>query len=415
MILSFMGVAAFLLTQDTVTLTLDQAAARAVAVSPRMLAAEGAVRAPQGLRAESRWPIADNPTLSFGRTQRTTPPGTTQDRAWELSQSFDFSGQWVWRGRAANALIEAARARIEDERRLVALDARRAYLEVAIAERRAALTDSAAGFAERLSDFARRQLDAGEINRLERNAAALDAARARSAAERASAEVAAARAELGRLLGLPVNTTPRTTALPTIPRLTWTSDAALVTRALSRRPDLRAAAARELGMRRAVTAAKLARFPSVVASTFGGREAGTDRLQGVQVGLAVPLFRREQARLGLADAERALAAAELIGAERTVAADVLAAGERFRRAVISERRFVTEVLRAATENVTLTERALTEGEVSVTDVLVLRGTAVAAQLEYLEVLRDAASAWFDLSAALAAEPGALPTLLNPGT
>jgi len=415
MIVAFMGVAALLLAQDTVTLTLDQAAARAVAVSPRVLAAEGAVRAPQGLRAQSRWPFADNPTLSFGRTRRTTPPGTTQDRAWEVSQALDLSGQWVWRGRAANALVESARAQIEDERRLVSRDARRAYLEVAIAERRAALTDSAASFAERLSDFARRLLDAGEINRLERNAAALDAARARSTAERASADVAAARAELGRLLGLPSGTTLRATALPSIPAFSWSSDAALIALARSRRPDLHAAVARELGTRRAVRAAKLARFPSVVASAFGGREASTDRLQGVQLGLAIPLFQREQARIGLADAERALASAELIGAERTVAAEVLAASERFRRAATSERRFVTEVLRAATENVTLTERALTEGEVSVTDVLVLRGTAVAAQLEYLEVLRDAASAWFDLSAALAVEPAALITLLNPGT
>ena len=50
-----------------------------------------------------------------------------------------------------------------------------------------------------------------------------------------------------------------------------------------------------------------------------------------------------------------------------------------------------------------------------TDVLVLRGTAVAAQLEYLDVLRDAAAAWFELSAALAAEPSALSAILNPGT
>ena len=155
-------------------------------------------------------------------------------------------------------------------------------------------------------------------------------------------------------------------------------------------------------------------MPSVVASTFGGREAGTDRLQGVQVGVAIPLFRREQANIGLAEAERAAATANLTAAERAVVADVLAAGARFRRAAASERRFATEVLRAATENVTLTERALAEGEVSVTDVLVLRGTAVAAQLEYLDVLRDAASAWFELSAALAIEPSALSAILNPG-
>ncbi|MBA4073207.1 MAG: hypothetical protein C0497_15505, partial [Gemmatimonas sp.] len=331
-----------------------------------------------------------------------------------LSQELDLAGQWMVRRRFASALVEAAQARAQDARRLVALDARRAYLNLVIAQRRAVLTDSAAFFAEHFFDNARRLLDAGEINRLERNAAALEAARARSAAERAHGEAAAAAAELARLLGLPRDSVPVPLALPGIPVLTWQSDSMLVALARARRPDLRAGERSQRGAQRAVTAAKLARVPSVVASTFGGSEAGTDRLQGVQVGVAIPLFRRGQANIGLAEAERAAATADFIAAERAVVADVLAASARFRRAAASERRFATEVLRAATENVTLTERALTEGEVSITDVLVLRGTAVAAQLEYLDVLRDAAAAWFELSAALAAEPSALSAILNPG-
>ena len=413
MIPSLMGAVALLLTQDTLALTLDQATARAVAASPLIRAAEGAVLAPKGLRTESSWPFPGNPTLALDRTRRQAPPGTTRDRGWSLSQEIDLAGQWFVRRRYASALIEAAQARVEDTRRLVALEARRAYLDLVIAQRRAALTDSAAFFAEHFFENARRQLDAGEINRLERNAAALEAARARSAAERARGEAAAATAALSRLLALPMDSVPVPISLPGIPVLSWQSDSGLVALARVRRPDLRAGTMFRLGAERAVTAAKLGRAPSVVASTFGGREAGTDRLQGVQLGVAIPLFHRAQASVGLAEAERAAAAADFVAAERAVVADVLAASARFRRAAASERRFATEVLRAATENVTLTERALTEGEVSVTDVLVLRGTAVAAQLEYLDVLRDAATAWFELSAALAVEPSALSALLNP--
>ena len=95
-------------------------------------------------------------------------------------------------------------------------------------------------------------------------------------------------------------------------------------------------------------------------------------------------------------------------------AEVLAAGARFLRSRAAERRFATEVLRAATENVTLTERALAEGEADLTQVLVLRGAAVAAQLEYLDVLQASAEAWFDLAAALAVEPDQLAALLMGG-
>ncbi|MBI2407598.1 MAG: TolC family protein [Gemmatimonadetes bacterium] len=414
MMFPLLGVVTLLQMQDTLALTLDQAAARAGAVSPRILAAEGAIRAPRGLREESRWPFPSNPTLSLGRTARRSPPATTQDRAWEVSQEVDVAGAWVYRTRAATSLIQAFEARADDARRLVALEARLAYLDVAIAERRAALTDSAAAFAEHLSEQASRQLAAGEINRLERNAAALEAARARSAADRFGAEATAARAELARVLGLPRDTVPRTTELPAMPSLVWPGDSVLLQLARSRRPDLRAGELLRRSADRSVTAAAVARAPSLVAAAFGGRESGTDRLRGVQLGVSIPLFRRQQAALGEAEAARVAADADLTATDRAVMAEVLAASARFRRAVISERRFASEVLRAATENVTLTERALTEGEASLTDVLVLRGTAVAAQLEYLEVLREAATAWFDLAAALASEPAALAQLLNRG-
>ena len=162
------------------------------------------------------------------------------------------------------------------------------------------------------------------------------------------------------------------------------------------------------------TAARLVVIPSLTVSAFKGREDATDDLLGLAVGLRIPLFHRQQASVGAAEAQRAAAGAQLVAAERAIQADVLAAGARFLRARTAERRFATEVLRAATENVTLTERALSEGEVSLTDVLVFRATAVNAQLEYLDVLRDAADAFFALAAAVAAEPTDLAALLGTG-
>ena len=400
--------------QDTVVLTIDEATARALIVSPTLAASVGAVRAPRGIRAEAWWPFPENPTLEYGRVRRQTSAGTTYDHAWALTQEVEIAGQWVWRGRAATALVRSAEARVDDARRLVALEARRAYAVMAVAERRAALTDSAAAFAERLAGYARQQFEAGEVNRLEWNAAVLEAARLRSAAERAHAGAAAAAADLARLLALPGDSTPRTTALPAIPALRWDSDSALLALARARRPDLRASEALQRSASRGVTAARLSFVPNLMVSAFDGREAGTDRLLGLAVGVKVPLFHRQQANVGAALAERAAAQAEQAATERAVQADVLAASARFLRARAAERRFATDVLRAATENVTLTERALAEGEVSLTDVLVLRATAVNAQLEYLEVLRDASDAWFELAAALAAEPSDLAALLGTG-
>lgn len=399
---------------DTVALTLEQATSRALTVSPTVAAAIGAVRAPRGQRAEAWWPFPDNPTLEYGRVRRRTGSGTFYDRELALMQEIEIAGQWAWRGSAANSLVRSAEARVGDARRLVGLEARRAYAALVVAERRASLTDSAAAFAERLAEFARQQFDAGELNRLEWNAAVLEAARMRSAAERARAGASAAAADLARLLALPSDSMPRTVALPPVPTLRWDSDSVLLALARARRPDLRASEALRRSADRSVTAARLSLIPNLVVSAFEGREEASDRLFGLSLGLRIPLFHRGQAGVGAARADQAAARAELAATERAIQADVLAAGARFLRARMAERRFARDVLRAATENVTLTERALSEGEVSLTDVIVLRATAVNAQLEYLVVLQDATSAWFELAAALAVEPTDLATLLGPG-
>lgn len=414
MILALLGAAISLLPQDTISISLDAATARAVAVSPTVAAATGARAAPAGLRIETRWPFPTNPTLALGRVRRLTASATTYDRDLAVTQEVEIAGQSFWRSAAAAALVRAAEAGLADARRTVALDARVAYVALAMAERRSALTDSAATFAERLAGFARKQFDAGEANRLELNAAVLEAARARSTATRAAAAATAAAADLARLLGMPTDSTPRTTILPTIPALRWRTDSQLVQIARSRRPDLTARNALTRKAQLNVTAARLAMVPNLTAALFQGREAGTDRLLGVSVGLTMPLFHRQQASSGAAHAELSAARAEALALDRAIQASALSAGARFQRARDAERRFATEVLRAADDNVVLTERALAEGEVSLTDVIVLRAAVLNAQLEYLDVLRDAATSWFELAAALAVEPADLDTLLTTG-
>lgn len=397
---------------DTLVISLDQATQRVLRVSPQVSTAVGAVQEPRGQRAQAWWPFPENPTLEYGRIRRESGTARTNDTDWAVTQEIELFGQWAFRGSGASALVRSAEARVDDSRRAVALQGRRAYAALVIAERRAALTDSAASFAERLADFARRQFEAGEANRLELNAAVLEAARARSSAQRAHAGLATAAADLGRLLALPPDSTVRSVELPPIPPLNWSSDSLLLTLARARRPDLLAAQTFTQASNKNATAARLSVLPNLTVAAVGGHESGTDDLRGWMFGLRVPLFHRGQRAIGAAMSAQATARADSAATERLIQSEVVTAGAQFRQARLAERRFATEILRAATENVTLTERALSEGEVSLTDVIVLRATAVNAQLEYLEVLREAADAWFELAAALAVEPSELVGLLG---
>lgn len=398
---------------DTLALTLDAAVRRAEGVSPRIAAAEGLLRAPLGARSEAAWPFPDNPMLEYSRVRR-DGGAVTHDRGWTVSQSLEIAGQWLYRRRAASDRVDAAGFGIDDARRTTAWEARRAYLALVIATRTAALSDSAAAFAERLGEYSRRQFEAGETNRLEWNSARLEAARARSAAERARGEEAGARAELARVLALGVDTLLVASELPSFPEVSRVVDRTWIALALARRPDLRAAEAELAGAERDLVAARLDRIPDLTLGYSNGREADTERLRGFSLGFSVPLFHRNQAGTGRAEAERAVGQAAVTATRLAVRADVLAAAERLRRAASAVRQFESAVLQAAQENVALIERALAEGEVNLTDVLVLRRTAIDTQLEYLTVLHEAIAAWFDLAAALAVDPDMLPTLITTG-
>ena len=398
---------------DTLTITLTGAVARALVASPSVSAAVGDVARQRGLRAETILPFPTNPAVVYGRTTRTTPSNTTQDTEWLVAQEIEIGGQSFTRRAAMSAFLSASEARVEDAQRLTALEARRAYLALALAHRQASLVDTTAGFAERMAGFARRQFEAGEINRLELNAAVLDAARTRSAAERASAITETAAADLARLLSLPPDTVPRTEPLPPLPLVAWDSTARdPIDLARSRRPDLLAAGAEVEGAGKALSAAQRMIIPNLTVAAVGGQEGGTDDLLGLQFGMQVPLFHHGQAARGAAEADLAASRAAQAATMRAIQAELQSGLARLRRSMGAERYFAEAVLASSAENVALTERALLEGEVDLTDVIVLRRAALEAQLEYLAVLADAYSAWFEVSAALDVDPLDLATLLT---
>lgn len=408
MMLLLIGVVLTGASQDTLTFSLDQAVARGLAVSPIVAAADGAVAGPRGSRAEAFWPFPTNPALEVSRVRRSAPGATSLDRSLTIRQEIQIAGQNFLRASAAGWRIRSAEAIGVDSRRVTALQLRLAYSRLELSDRRAALMDTTARFAERLAEVVRIRLEAGAVNLLEHNAAVLEAARQRSAAERARAERAGAAAELAALLALPVEVQPRTGGLPALPTSPTPTMESLLARALAVRPDYLAAQATVSASKQALTAATLEGWvPNLVVGGIIAQEAGRDDLNGWSLGLSIPLFRRNQAGLGAARVDQSLAEADLVRTQRTIRAEVEAALARFTRAREAARRFAAEVLQAASENVRLSERAFEEGKVGIADVVVLRSTAIATQLEYLEVLADAYSGWFMLAAAIGDDPVAL--------
>jgi outer membrane protein, heavy metal efflux system len=412
MLCLLLGVQLLVAPQDTLVLGVEEAVTRAIAVSPFVTAAAGAVAAPRGERAESRLPFPSNPSLEFERVSRTSISGvgnTVYDRGFALRQEIEIGGQGFVRASAAGMRIDAAERRVDNARRVVGLQARLAYVRLAIAQRRAAQVDTAAQFAERLADVARNRLNAGAINLIEYNTATLEAARQRSVAYRALADEASAAADLVRILALAPGTALQTAGLPSLPTEPAPSGIFLTGYALDERPDHLAALLTAEAGGRALTAARLDGWvPRLELGGVIGQEAEQDDLFGFTIGLNFPLFRRNQAATGIAQAERIASEAGAEGVRRSVRSEVEAALSQYEHARGAERLFVETVLRAAAENVTLSELSFDEGKIGIAEVIVLRTTAVATQLEYLEVLTDAYEGWYRLAAAV----GIPPTRLN---
>lgn len=396
-------------TDDLQEMTLDQAVARAIEAAPIVTTAEGAVFAAQGRRAQVTWPFAGNPTVEFERTRRRSPGGEVYDVGWRFGQNFEISGSSLRSRDAAEARVMASEAYVDDAIRRASLEARVVYAALHLSEQRAELSATNAELAAELAVLARRQLDAGEINVLAYNTAALEAARALSLADRLEAERGAAQAELARVLAVTGAQLITTTALPTLPGEVPPLDA-LMASAVGRRPDLTAVTLEVDAANENLTANRRRRFPTLEISVFDGEEDGTDDLLGLSLGLSLPLFQRNQSDMGAARAEQAAAEAQSTATIRAIRSQVEGWAERYNGAYSAERRFADELLLASLDNVRLAGRAFQEGELSVADVVVFRSTALATQLEYLEVLADAYEAWFQLSAAIDARPDELTDL-----
>jgi outer membrane protein, heavy metal efflux system len=174
--------------------------------------AEARAHAPESALLEARIRGASITASDAERVFRSDP-----NLALEYGRSFEGDAEWNWRvgvdwtidvagswgPRASSAAEALARSAQEREDGLRALDeaVAIAVAELALAQRKQARATRMAALHESTAAAMRRQLELGQVNQLEVDAAELDLAAARSALALAGGERATAAAGLTRLLG----------------------------------------------------------------------------------------------------------------------------------------------------------------------------------------------------------------------
>lgn len=370
--------------------------------NPDVLAAAADVSAATARQRQAALWLQANPQVEAAAGPRDAGH-TTTDYSVSLSQEVEIGGQHAARGEAARAGLDAARARLAWRRVEVAAAVREAFGRVLAAQRHLEITRDGETAAQEAMDAAEKRFRAGDIARIEVNAARIE--RGRSARERGRAEqrAAAALSELQLLLALPPGETmavrgeltgPSTEPLEALP--------ALIARAVRDRGDLVAARAELEGARAESALASRVRVPNPRFGVSFEHEEGAGVVQGV-LGFELPAFDRNQAGRGAA-------AARVVQAEQALHALELRAEQEVRLAHLAVQTaheaasaYAGEIVEAMRENLDLASRAYQAKQIDFTQLLLIRRDSLEAQRGYVDTLAELNSARAELRRALGAE------------
>ena len=158
--------------QDTLKLSLREARARALFGNPDLGAARLDTVVARGEYRQAGLLFPANPSAGL--------LGGGEGTEFELSQEVEIAGQQAARRVAGRAGLERAAAGVSNVARLTLADVDRTFYRLAAAARRTVLAEEVAGLNRRLAEVTQRQLEAGEISRLEFNLATVELGRSRA-------------------------------------------------------------------------------------------------------------------------------------------------------------------------------------------------------------------------------------------
>lgn len=388
---------------DTLRLSLLEARQRAIRANPELRAARLDVDIGRAQLRQASNLFNTNPAIDFlgrGSTGNGLEIG--------IGQEIEVFGQRGARRAAARAGITGATASVTNSARTLLGEVERTFFRLLVADRRHALALEVLALNTRLGDIARRQLDLGEISRLQFNLTAVELGRARARVLAARREREQANLDLARLTGLPstvmvapLHSPPSDSAaaaageLPPIGAPVTLNTDSLTAVALAQRPDIAVRVAAAQQARAQATLAGRERLPNL--SFRAVREdlsSGTGQGWRPGVGFTVPLFNRSGGLVAGFRARELQAGLERDALVAGVRVSVVRAVRQYETATAEASLLETAVLPSARENSRLLETAYREGKVGLPEVLIIRNQAVEAELEY-------AAAWLAAHQALA--------------
>ena len=318
----------------------------------------------------------------------------------QAGQQGAFIGQeFVTAGKLQRAKAAAARAVQQAEwawaaqRQRVLSDVRRAYYEVLVAQRSVELTQQLVRLGEEGVRVAEALFKAQEVSRVDVLQARVEADTARIYAEKARNRHTGAWRNLAAVTGVAADMHQARLEgdlQDGLTRLTWEE---AVQRVLANSPVL-AEARTGVARAEAVLSREWAeRVPNVdLQAGVLYDNATRDTIAEVQVGVPWPVFNRNQGNIRRAQAEMAVARAEVRRVELALQQRLAAVFEQYQNARCQVEKYASEILPNAQASLDLVTAGYRQGEFDYVTFLTAQRTFFQANLAYVDAIRELRSA-----------------------
>lgn len=303
---------------------------------------------------------------------------------YRIDQLIELGGKRGKRIDVASHAVESAKADFQNTLFQLISDVKEGFLETAFAERLYLLADSSYQIFKKSVEVAQVRLKTGDIGEAELKKlelAQLDYQENLSAARQNLTE---ARSKLRQMLNLPP-ALPLKISYDFKPALTLPDKDTLTAVALSSRADLASLRERTLMQQNRIDLAHANAIPDI---TFGVEldRQGPDfkNTFGGGIGIAIPIFSRNQDEIQRAEAESQAAEADQKAKENSIANDVNAAYEKYRDSWSIVQSFSSSTLDYAEEVRAMEVKSYNAGNISLIDFL-----------ETERIYNDAAHSYYD--------------------
>ena len=375
-------------------LTLDAAWHMAVQNNPDLKRLIASQSIPAGEIQDASGPLYYNPVLNLeARTRRISQTGGADPYRGEygigISQTFEIAGQQRFRRQAAEESKAAINQDIDEEYRVLHAQLEEQFITVLAIQKRIEIEKRILNLIEQNTSLSRKRVNAGEDSLLDGNLAIVDAERARNQLISLNEQLLRARTQLAATIQLNASAFPEVTG-ELMPEQTQYTLQDLFSK-LDSRPGMQALSSKEASARSRLELQKSMRYPDLTVSLINTTEAslaGSDNISSIGVSLPLPVFRRNAAGIGRAQAELSQSEINRIAGTRNTKAMIEAAWLRRENIQDRVRRLDSEVYPKLEQNLTLSRKAFENGEIGLPQLLLVQRQVVDAQRDIIDAQKE---------------------------